>query len=109
DNKRLDLVVDLYIVIVRQADAAFEAVLYLVDVILEPLERRNVAFPDNNAVPQQPCLRLPANDAVDDAAAGDGPDLGYLKDLLDNSLAENVLLFDGVEHADHGRLDLFLD
>src|SRR5688572_9690116 len=52
-REHFDDVANLEVVVIRKADAAFEARLHLADVVLEAAERRNLAFVDDDVVTQQ--------------------------------------------------------
>src|SRR5205823_408424 len=67
---RLDDVALLEILEVREADAALEAGLYLADVVLEPLQRRDRAGPDDHAVAEEPALAPTGDGAVAHVATG---------------------------------------
>ena len=64
-REHLDDVADLDVVVPLEADAALEPGLHLGHVVLEPAERSDLAFVDDDVVAQQPGLRI--------AGAGDAP------------------------------------
>src|SRR4051812_44734536 len=78
---RLDDVARLEVLEVREADAALEAGLHLAHVVLEPLERRDRAVPDDRALPEEAHLRAAGDGAVGDVAAGDLADPGHREHL----------------------------
>src|SRR3981081_3473207 len=60
----LDDVALLEVLEVAEADAAFESLLHLAGVVLEPLERGNRAVPDDDAVAQETDPRAACDHAV---------------------------------------------
>src|SRR5688572_11007153 len=77
----LDNVARLEILEAGQADAALEALTNLTCVVLEPLERRDLALPDDRAVAEEADLRATRDDARLHVATGDGADAGHAEDL----------------------------
>src|SRR3954463_13715480 len=75
--ERLDDVAGLEVLEVGQADAALEARLHLADVVLEALERRDRALPDDRALAEEAHLGATGDDAVLDEAARHPPDAGH--------------------------------
>src|ERR1700674_2050237 len=69
------------LVVVLQRQAALESCLDFAHVILEALERIELAVEDDDAVTQQPDLRAAADHALEDVATGYRADLGNLVDL----------------------------
>src|ERR1700722_19039190 len=84
--ERLDDVPLAEILVVGQADTALEALMDLADVLLEPLERRDGALPDDDAISEETDLRTACDDAVPDVATGDGADPRHPEDLADLGL-----------------------
>src|SRR5437016_6806867 len=70
----LDDVAGLQVLEVGEADAALVAGLDLAHVVLESLERRDGAGPDDDTLAQEADLRAPRDHTVLDVAAGDGAD-----------------------------------
>src|SRR5438105_14339068 len=98
DDKGFDFVLDLNVVEIDKADTAFKALTNFVSVFLKAFERGNIAFPDNDAVADEPRARLTTNQAVRDAAARNRADFRNAEDFLHERFAENDFLLDGVEH-----------
>src|SRR6185369_361706 len=107
--KCLDLIVNLDVVKVDQTNTTFEPLPDLAHIVLKTFKSGNIPVPGDHAIPNKACLGLPANKAVCNSTAGDRTDFRHLERFLDQSLAENDLSLDRVEHADHSRLDLFFD
>ena len=91
-----------------EVDTALDALTDFADVVLEALERGDLALPDLVAFAEQADLRVAADEAVGDTAAGDLADLGDLEDVEDLGAAGVVLLEDRLEEAVHGLGDLVL-
>src|SRR5919112_415045 len=99
----------LDVVEVLKADAALVALAHLGDVVLEAAQGADAALPRDDAVADEAGARVAADDAVDDAAAGDDARLRHAEGREHERLAQNLLGLDLVEHADHGGADLLLD
>src|SRR5438093_4431188 len=88
----LDDVALLEVLEIAEADAAFEALLHLAGIVLEPLERGDRPVPDDDAVAQEPDPPAPSDHAVLHVAAGhpadtrDGENLADLVVALDDFL-----------------------
>src|ERR1039457_3708706 len=106
DDERLDDVSDLHVLIARDADAALEALLHLGRVVLEAAKRSDLAFVNDAAVANEAYGSRTRDDAVRDHAASDRPDLRNLERLAPLGVPAGDFLFDGVEEARHGFLDL---
>src|SRR5665213_3617851 len=91
-----------------EVDTALDARTDFGDVVLDALERGDLALPDFLAVAQHADLCVAADEAVGDLAAGDLADLGDLEDLQDRGASSIVLLVDRVEQAVHGLGHLVL-
>src|SRR6185436_12213018 len=100
---------DFHVVEVFKTDTAFKALANLGHVILEPSQRSDIAFPTDNAVANQARPRIAPHRAVDHHAAGDDSRAWYAEHFAHSRLAEYAFLLDRLEHADHGRANLFLD
>src|ERR1043166_6776198 len=109
DHISFDLIANFDVVEVFQSDAALKAFPDFGNVIFEPAQRSYIAFPANDAVTNQARARVAADVAVDDHAARDGADFGNAKDFAHVRFAENLFFLDLLEHADHRRLNFFLD
>src|ERR1044071_9702892 len=105
----LDLVADFHVVEVFQTDAALETFAHFGNVILEPAQRSDVAFPAHHAIANDSRSRVAADGTVDHHAARNGSGPRHAENFAHRGLAENPLLLDGFEHADHGRANFFLD
>src|SRR3954452_12034085 len=105
----LDDVAGLEVLEVGQADAALEALPHLAGVVLEALEGRDGALPDDDAVAQEADLGAAGDDARLHVAAGDGADPRDAEDLPHLGVAGDDLLELGGEEAHHGLLDVLQD
>src|SRR6185503_20064736 len=94
DHVGFDLIGDLYVVKVLEADTAFEAFTNFRNIVLEAAHRGNVSFPGHHAIANQTRARVAADDAVDDHAAGDCAHPWYAEDFADVGLAENLFPLD---------------
>src|SRR5580692_11180887 len=103
DLEALDDVLLLEIVEALEADAALHALLDLFDVVLEALERRQLAVPDDRAVANETDLGRALDVALGDVRAGDRDALD-LEDLADLGLAVHLLDEGRREEAFHGAL-----
>src|SRR5437588_7851505 len=81
DDVALDLVADLYVVEVLQADAALVALAHLGHVVLHAPQGGDAALPSDDAVTDEARARVAPDDAVQDAAARNGSDLRNLECL----------------------------
>src|SRR5439155_13344635 len=79
--------------------SAFEPRLDLAHVVLEALERIELAIVDDDIVAQDPDLRTAPDKAFEHVAAGDRPDLRYLVYLAHFDESELALLLLRCEHA----------
>src|SRR5437660_9775595 len=68
DHVSLDLVGDLHVVKILEADAAFKSFADFRHIVLEAPQRSDAALPGNHAVANQAGPRVAANGAVDDHA-----------------------------------------
>src|ERR1035438_10106321 len=76
-HESLDHIARLDVVIVGERNAALEARLHFTGVVLEALERLDLARVDQHVVAQQPHLVIAPDDAVVHVTARDAADLGY--------------------------------
>src|SRR3954465_401963 len=103
----LDDVLVLDVVERPQADAALVALADLGDVVLEPAERVDEeGVVDHAPAAQQPRLRVPADLAGPDDAAGDVAELAAAEHLAHLCGAELHLLVLRLEHAAQRRFDV---
>src|SRR5262249_40422758 len=105
DLERLDDVLVFEIAVAVERDAALEALGDLFDVVLEALERVELAFPDHRVVAHEARVVAPANLALDDVAAGDD-DPADLEDLPDLRLARELLDLRRRKEAFHRSADV---
>src|SRR6266853_2948955 len=101
-----ELVADLEVVEVSHGHAALEPGFHFAHVVLESLERVDLARMDDHVVAQHAHRRVAPHQALEHHASGDGPDLGDLEYLAHVDQSEYVLLFLRREHARERRLDL---
>src|SRR4051812_8848795 len=107
DLEGLDDVLDLDVVERPQADTALVALADLGDVVLEAAQRLDgEVVGDDDAVADDPGLRVPVDRAGPDDRTGDVADARHAEDLADLRRAERDLLELRLEHALEGRLDL---
>src|SRR5690606_34652816 len=106
DLVHLDQVAFLDVVVVGQADSAFEALGHLPDVVLEALERVDGAVIYDHAVPQQTSLGIPLDDAFGDVAAGHASRPGNPEDGPHFGRPQDGLVFFGSELAHQELFDL---
>ena len=106
--EHFDHVADLDVVEALQPETALEARLDLRDVVLEPLERGELAFPHDHAVAEQAGLgvALAGDGALGDHAAGNRADLRHLEGIAHLRHADALFLEGRFEQAGHGLLDL---
>src|SRR5690606_29869858 len=79
----LDLVARLDVVVGPHRDAALGAAADLVDVLLEPPQRFQLALEDHGVVAQHADRLVPLDHALDHHAAGHGAELGAAEHLAD--------------------------
>ena len=104
DVVALDDVADAHVLVVLEGHAAFLAGLHLRDLVLEALERRELALVHDDIVADEPHMRAALHDAVGDPAARDVADLGDVEDLEDLRVAEHRLAQGRRQHAGQRRL-----
>src|ERR1041384_3793423 len=109
DHVTLDLIAELDVVEVLEADTALEPFTHFRGVVFKSSQRGDASFPTDHAVADQPGACVAANDPVDDHAAGDGAHARHAEDFAHVGFAENLLFFDFLEHADHRGLNFFFD
>src|SRR5580704_16624602 len=74
-HESLDHIAGLEVVVIHQRNTAFEAGLHFTRVVLEALERIDLAGMNQNVVAQQTNFVVAADYAIVDIAAGDAADL----------------------------------
>src|SRR3954467_10570326 len=99
DLEHLELVADLEVVEVLEAEAALEALLHLAHVLLEALERIELAGVDHHAAADEAHGRAAAHHAVGHHAAGHGAHLRDLEDVAHLDGADHAFLALGGQHA----------
>jgi len=109
DHVVLDLVADLDVVEILEADTALETFADFGGIVFESTQRRDVAFPRDYPVANKTRARVALDNAVDHHAAGHGADTRDAENLAHVGLAENLLPLDFLQHADHGGLNFFFD
>src|SRR5882757_894023 len=97
----LDLVALLHIAEAGEAHAALHAVGDLTRIVLEPLERCELALEDLLATTHHADFRIATDGAVGHAATGDGAHLGNAEDLLYQRATLIALLEDWIEQSQH--------
>ena len=109
--EHFDDVADLQVVVALQADTALEAGLDFADIVLEALERADLAGPQLDAVAEQARLRIARapDDAFVDHATGDRSDFWHLERFTHGRGADARFLERRVEQAGHRQLDLVGD
>ena len=103
---RLEDVAFLDVVEALEQDPALEALGDLARVLLEPLQLRDRRVVDDRAVADDAHLRVAADDAGGDHAAGDRAEPRDLEERPHLGLADDLLGLDGREHADERLLDV---
>src|SRR6266480_1637381 len=103
-----ELVADLEVVEVFHRHAALETGFYFTHVVLEALERIDLARMDDHVVAQHAHRRVAAHETLEHHASSDGPDLGNLEYLPHVDQSEYILFFLRREHARERRLH-FID
>ena len=106
DAEALDDVAGAHVLVVLEGHAAFLAGRDLAHLVLEALQRLELAFVDDDVVAEQADIGAALDDAFGDPAAGDLADLRDLEDLQDLGVAEEGLAPLGREHARHRRLHI---
>src|SRR5215207_6270797 len=102
----LDHVAGAHVLVVLEGHAAFLPGLNLLDLILEALERRKLAFVDDDIVADQADVGAALDLPVRDAAPGDLADLGDVENLQDLRIAEELLAQGRCEQAGENALNV---
>src|SRR6202142_4792828 len=95
----------LDVIEVGNAHAALHAVSHFAGIVLEALERRELALEDLLSIPHEANFRIALDGAVDHAATGNRAHLGDPEDVEHLGPADIVLLDGRLEQAQHGLLD----
>src|SRR5579871_5769635 len=103
--ERFENVADLHIRKVRDHDSALEALGHLADIVLEMLERLDLAREDNVAATADADVGVAGDLAVGDVTAGDHDAAGRLEPLAHLGLTQRDLLEDRGEQPLHRALD----
>src|SRR5215472_8906501 len=108
-HERLNHIALFDVIEVRDVDAAFHAVADFAGIILEPLERADLAFVNLHAVAHQANVGIAFDDAVQDITSGHGSHLGDAESLAYFGAALIGLLDDRLEQSSHRFFDLVLE
>src|SRR5688572_28301080 len=95
----LDLDLHLHVVVALDANATFGAGAHFGRIILEPLERLELALKDHDVVTQHAHRVVPAHIALDHEAPGHGAELARAENLANFGKAHDLLLDLRREHA----------
>src|ERR1700682_3491361 len=91
DYIRFDLVADLNIVKVFQANATLEPFTHFRNVVFETTQRSDVAFPTDHAIANQSRARVATNVAVDDHRTGNHTGFGNAENFAHVRLPDSAL------------------
>src|SRR5215204_1360148 len=109
DVVTLDDVAGAHVLVVLKGHAALLAGRDLAGIVLEALELRQATLVDDDVVADETQVRPALDDAVEDAAARDLPDLRHVEDLEYLRLPEALLAKRGGEKARHGLLHVIYE
>src|SRR5690606_14895881 len=104
DAEAFDDVALADVFVVLEGHAAFLAHLDFLDLVLEALERLELAFVDDDVVADEADARATLDHALGDTAAGDLADLGDVEHFEDFGIADKGLAPFGLQEAAHGIL-----
>src|SRR5438046_9789671 len=99
-----ELVADFEVVEVFHGHAALETGLYFTHVVLEALERIDIARMDDHVVAQHAHRRVAAHETLEHHASSDGPDLGTLAYVPHVDQSAYILSINRREHPRQRRL-----
>src|SRR6266581_146779 len=99
DLVALDDVALLDLVVIGESHAAFLSGLDFAHLVLEALQRRELAFVDHHVVAHEPHLGAAPHQPLGDAAAGHLADLGDVEHFEDQGIAEEAFARLGRQHA----------
>src|ERR1700741_1710864 len=102
----LDLVADLDVTVSLDADAALGAGAHLGRVVLEALQRFELALEDHDVVAQHPDRVVAAHAAVHDQAPGDGAELARAEHVAPLGESDDLLLDLRGQHPGQARADV---
>src|SRR5579884_2070287 len=103
-----DHVADFDVAVARDADAAFHAVAYFANVILEAAQGANTAFEDLYVVAQQADFGVAFDGAILDVTPGDGSHFGNTEGFANLGASKIGLLEHRFEQAGHGLANFVL-
>src|SRR6185503_11617600 len=104
-----NLVANLDVVKVLEADSAFKALANFGNVILEAPQGDDIALPTDYAVANQTGAGIAANVAVDHHRPGHSADTRNLEHFANICLADDLFTLDRLQHAYHRRAYFFFD
>src|SRR5690606_21500676 len=87
DAETFDDIADAHVLVLLEGHAAFLTGRHFLDLVLEALERRELALVDHHVVADQANAGTALDQALGDPAAGDLADLGDVEDLEDLGVA----------------------
>src|SRR3954451_4508055 len=96
--EELEDVAHLDVLVALEHDAALEALIDLLNIVLEAAQRSKASGPDDRAVADQADLGDAGGLAVGHQAAGDRADARGAEELLDLRLTEGLLDLLGLQH-----------
>src|SRR6056297_3179089 len=106
DLEALDNIALAHIIVVGKGHSALLTGRYLLDLVLEALERRQRAFVNDNVVADQAYFGTTLDAAISDETTCDLADLRDVKDFPDFSVAEEDFPKGWIKHAGHGLLHI---
>src|SRR5262245_58254133 len=107
-DERFDDVADFVIVEALDRDTAFVSLLHFADVFLEAPQAADVAFEDDDVVPDQARMRRAFDRAARHHATGDGADLPHADNVADLGRADDGLFGRRLHQSQHRVANLFL-
>src|SRR5215471_18662248 len=108
-HERFDHVAAFYVVVIADSDTALHTVAHFAHVILEALERTNLAFVYLDAIANQSHIGIALDCAVLHVASRHSADLRYPEGLAYLGPAQISFLDDGLKQSGHGFLDFVLE
>src|SRR5690554_367224 len=104
DAETFDDIADAHVLVLLEGHAAFLTGRHFLDLVLEALERRELALVDHHVVADQAHAGTALDQALGDPAAGDLADLGDVEDLEDLGVADEGLAALRLQQPRHRRL-----
>src|SRR6266852_2815134 len=108
-DKGFNHVAFLHVVIVLDVDTALHAVTHFAGIILEPLERPDLALVNLDTIAHEPDFRITFDGAIQHGTARHGADLRHAEGVTHFGAALVSFLDEGFKQAGHGFLDLILE